>query len=422
MKWSSEEALRLSELVGEYQSSDKIISWAKISETLNSEFNTDRSKDSCRVYYQNYILGKRTKEKKQKAVAVKKETPAEQKEMNDSKTLAFNNGKWTSDGLIELNEEHDKNPYYILLAHGFDPDKWNLLKVKNSKWNQHNKQDGTVTLYSSRIEVEPLTEELTPDKTIETLVSDVKPYVFSKNRNVSAVRNLVIPLPDLHFPLLTMKGAETYLKDVKDIVKKGYHTIVIEMLGDTFHSNAMKTSQTVKGTILQDVDMVQAIETAKTFFDVLFINSLENAKEVKLEFASGNHSDFEYLFCEYLKVKYPQAEVNHHNDIRHAYKIGNVGIMITHGNYAKRNDYPILFANEFVDVWGSCKWREIHSGHLHKLDEKLVANDKGVLSRQFGTIKPTDQYETENGYTMTNQTTQVLEYSLDKLKCTYDVG
>lgn len=414
MKWSSEEALRLSELVGEYQSSDKIISWAKISETLNSEFNTDRKKDSCRVYYRNYILGKRKR--------INKEVSENKKERDDSKSLSFSNGKWTSDRLIELNEEQDKDPYYILLAHGFDPSKWKLLKVKNSKWNQHNKQDGTVTLYSSRIEVEPLKEELTHDNSLETLVSEVKPFVFDKPRNVSSVRNLVIPLPDLHFPLLTMKGAATYLLDVIEIVKKGYHTIVIEMLGDTFHSNAMKASQTVKGTILQDVDMVQAIETAKTFFDVLFVNSLENAKEVRLEFASGNHSDFEYLFCEYLKVKYPQAEVNHHNEVRHAYQIGNVGIMMTHGNYAKRIDYPILFANEFVDIWGSSKWREIHSGHLHKLDEKIVANDKGVLSRQFGTIKPTDQYETEHGYTMTNQTTQVLEYSLDKLKCTYDVG
>ncbi|MGR2462774.1 hypothetical protein ACUX4R_28355, partial [Salmonella enterica] len=81
----------------------------------------------------------------------------------------------------------------------------------------------------------------------------VKPTIKGK-------RNLVIPLADLHFPILSERKFETYLSDVLAIINKGYKTIVIEVLGDIFHSNAMKASQTIKGTQLEDVDMVEAIE------------------------------------------------------------------------------------------------------------------------------------------------------------------
>ncbi len=81
-------------------------------------------------------------------------------------------------------------------------------------------------------------------------------------------------MADLHFPILSERKFETYLSDVLAIINKGYKTIVIEVLGDIFHSNAMKASQTIKGTQLEDVDMVEAIELAKTFFITLIDESL----------------------------------------------------------------------------------------------------------------------------------------------------
>ena len=51
---------------------------------------------------------------------------------------------------------------------------------------------------------------------------------------IKGKRNLVIPLADLHFPILSERKFETYLSDVLAIINKGYKTIVIEVLGTSF--------------------------------------------------------------------------------------------------------------------------------------------------------------------------------------------
>ncbi|HBA0840812.1 TPA: hypothetical protein J8Y06_002994 [Enterococcus faecium] len=165
--------------------------------------------------------------------------------------------------------------------------------------------------------------------------------------------------------------------------------------------------------------MVEAIELAKTFFITLIDESLRKSSEVRIEFASGNHSDFEYLFLMYLETLYPQVTVNKHNLPRIAYQLDNVGIMLTHGHFGKKGDYPMLFATEFRDVWSKSTWLEIHQGHYHSMEAQ---NLKGVIHRQLGTIKPNDQYESENGYTMNYKSTQAFEYSADKLKVIYELG
>ena len=71
--------------------------------------------------------------------------------------------------------------------------------------------------------------------------------------------------------------------------------------------------------------------------------------------------------------------------------------MITHGQYGKRKDLPMLFATEFSDIWSKATTREIITGHFHTQQ----TNDyQGVIHRQLGTIKPNDSYEIENGWTM----------------------
>lgn len=344
--------------------------------------------------------------------------------------------KQTSDHSIKVNERHNpdgtisqaefevkmafyqkrsKTPKDILLYKGYDPDEWEISQVTTNEWTT---TTADIQKWNQQLKfvVKPKTNTSIKDLATKLLQSVEPAFV---KPTIKGKRNLVIPLADLHFPILSERKFETYLSDVLAIINKGYKTIVIEVLGDIFHSNAMKASQTIKGTQLEDVDMVEAIELAKTFFITLIDESLRKSSEVRIEFASGNHSDFEYLFLMYLETLYPQVTVNKHNLPRIAYQLDNVGIMLTHGHFGKKGDYPMLFATEFRDVWSKSSWLEIHQGHYHSMEAQ---NLKGVIHRQLGTIKPNDQYESENGYTMNYKSTQAFEYSADKLKVIYELG
>ncbi|MCC4046495.1 helix-turn-helix domain-containing protein [Enterococcus gallinarum] len=312
-------------------------------------------------------------------------------------------------------QKRSKTPKDILLYKGYDPEEWEISQVTTNEWTT---TTADIQKWNQQLKfvVKPKTNTSIKDLATKLLQSVEPAFV---KPTIKGKRNLVIPLADLHFPILSERKFETYLSDVLAIINKGYKIIVIEVLGDIFHSNAMKSSQTIKGTQLEDVDMVEAIELAKTFFITLIDESLRKSSEVRIEFASGNHSDFEYLFLMYLETLYPQVTVNKHNLPRIAYQLDNVGIMLIHGHFGKKGDYPMLFATEFRDVWSKSTWLEIHQGHYHSMEAQ---NLKGVIHRQLGTIKPNDQYESENGYTMNYKSTQAFEYSADKLKVIYELG
>jgi len=391
INWTEQETDRLKELINEGYTNKEIASM------LSSEYGREFSKIS--------VKSKRQRLKEAKPPRV-----------NSSQTEIKSDGTQTHQIKVRMTEEQSKDPDYVLQAHGYSPDSWELIQATNNIWEQNNREDGLIQLYQSKIVVKPRVA-VSIETIAAKLLQSTKPIKIQPI--IKGERNLVIPLADLHFPILTERKFESYLSDVLAMINKGYKTIVFEVLGDIFHSNAMKSSQTIRGTQLEDVDMVEAIELAKAFFIVLIDESLRKSAEVRIEFASGNHSDFEYLFLMYLETLYPQVTVNKHNLPRIAYQLDNVGIMLTHGHFGKKGDYPMLFATEFRDVWSKSTWLEIHQGHYHSMEAQ---NLKGVIHRQLGTIKPNDQYESENGYTMNYKSTQAFEYSADKLKVIYELG
>lgn len=397
-KWTEQEIDRLKDLINEGYTNKEIAI------ILSNEYGREFTKTSV-------------KSKRQRLNKVTPPRTVDGQSINENK-------RYNIDGTISQAEfdvkmafyqKDSKTPEDILKYKGYDPEEWEISQVTTNEWTT---TTADIQKWNQQLKfvVKPKTNTSIKDLATKLLQSVepafVKPIIKGK-------RNLVIPLADLHFPILSERKFETYLSDVLAIINKGYKTIVIEVLGDIFHSNAMKASQTIKGTQLEDVDMVEAIELAKTFFITLIDESLRKSSEVRIEFASGNHSDFEYLFLMYLETLYPQVSVNKHNLPRIAYQLDNVGIMLTHGHFGKKGDYPMLFATEFRDVWSKSSWLEIHQGHYHSMEAQ---NLKGVIHRQLGTIKPNDQYESENGYTMNYKSTQAFEYSADKLKVIYELG
>lgn len=307
-----------------------------------------------------------------------------------------------------LDEKKTFSKNELLELHGLDPDEFKIKNITSNEWSVTSGSGDKFYNFQSKILAEPvLTSDITPEQMVELLAGRITPVKIDKIG--TGENNLVIQLADLHFGVTKLKDTKEKLSKLIDRIDYGYKTIVIEQLGDLFHSSQMRSSQTLRGTLLDDVDMTQAIEDAKTFFDTVLIKCLECSQEVIIEHASGNHSgNMEYMFLIYLESKYPEVTVNYHNDTRTAYQLGNVGIMLSHGDTVALNKLPMLFANEYKQLWADSEVCEIHTAHKHnKYTEQEI---DGVVLRQAPTIKPNDLYEITNGWTTNRKIIQVIEY------------
>ncbi|WP_262119568.1 helix-turn-helix domain-containing protein [Enterococcus casseliflavus] len=309
-------------------------------------------------------------------------------------------------------QKGSKTPEDILKYKGYDPQEWEISQVTTNEWTTT-----TADIQKWNQQLKFVVKPKHKTFNASAFTESIEPVKLTSIK--TGERNLFIGLADWHFGITKLEDLQDKLARMIEVISKGYKQIVIGQLGDLFHSSQIKKSVTMAGTQLDDVDMEQAIKDARSFFDVLITECVRHSKQVTVEHAGGNHSEnLEYMFLLYLEAKYPDIQVNYHNKYRQAFMLDNVAIMITHGQYGKRKDLPMLFATEYSDIWSKATTREIITGHFHTQQ----TNDyQGVIHRQLGTIKPNDNYEIENGWTMGKKVLQLFEYDSERLRVTYDI-
>ena len=301
-------------------------------------------------------------------------------------------------------------PREVLEAHGYDYTKWELLRATSNFW----KQTPEATLYQSKIQIRPLSG-LSAEAFANVINGNVKPVTIDPEH--TGTNNLVVPLYDLHFGITTLAALQPVLTNIVATVGHGYRHIVIVLGGDLLHSDFMNKTMTVKGTQLDHVDTVKAWAEAKQFVGAIIESCIANSAHVSLYAVGGNHDfDMQWAFVDGLADRYPQIHVHNTTEYRSAFRLEHVGIMIAHGDTALRK-LPMLFATEYPDIWSNSTWREVLYGHFH---HEIVNDDSGVVIRQLGTPKPSDNYEKKNGYTMSNRSLKLFEYDDSRLRVTYD--
>ena len=325
------------------------------------------------------------------------------------------NGTQTVTFLMRLKHEPDKSPRTMMELTGYDPDKFDLISSQYKVYEQHSTEDGTVPQYSITVKVKPKS-----DISVSELTGIINRGVKQKRlkRTPGTLKHmLVVPLFDLHFGINSYERMMPYLDEILTIIQTHQlQKIVIELGGDLLHSDFLKTTQTVKGTQLDHVDMINAWKDAANFVQDIIESAIENSVVTELRAIGGNHDfDMQWSFVEMIKAKYPQLAVFNPGSYRQAFTYGKVGIMMAHGDTAKAK-LSQLFANEYQAEWASSVWREVHWGHFHT---ETVKDDGGTIQRQFGTPKPADGYEIKNGYTIGQKTLKVLEYDENGLLAEY---
>lgn len=339
-------------------------------------------------------------------------------EIEDAKEVTTeSNGTQTTTVLMRLKHEPDKSPRTMLELTGYDPDKWDLISSQYKVYEQHSTEDGTVPQYSITVKVKPKA-----DISVSELTSIINRSVKQKRLDRTSgtlKRMLVVPMFDLHFGINSYDNMKPYLDEILTIINSHpFEKIVIEIGGDTLHSDFLKKTQTVKNTQLDHVDMFNAWENAAHFIKDIVEPAIENSESTELYAIGGNHDfDLHWAFIEMIKARYPQLDVFNPGSYRQVFTYGRVGIMLAHGDVAKAR-LSQLFANEHPNEWSSSVWREVHFGHYHT---EVVKDDGGVIQRQFETPKPADGYETKNGFTMGQKTMKMLEYDVNGLLSEYTI-
>lgn len=337
-------------------------------------------------------------------------------------------GNITSQIRERLKEKLTFTNEQLLKLHGINPEENVIRNIVSNEWTMTNKDGEQFFNFQSKIVAAPKTEDgLSIEELFDMMQRPMKPI---KIKQIGiGVRNLVIGLADLHFPMCEDRMSDL-VSEIFETIENGYETIVVEQLGDLFESSQMKDTITLKGTVLPTVDMVLGVRQADQFITAIMDHSLKYAKNVNLEHACGNHSgNLEYMLVRDIKkyyktIKENRVTVNLHNDYRVAYKLGNVGIMMSHGDTVPLKRLPGIFAKEYAVLWGSCESHEVHTGHKHN---KFVEQEvDGVVMRQFPTPKVEKrqthgEYEERGGY-ISRKMIQLIEYNEDNSKVIYEIG
>lgn len=327
-------------------------------------------------------------------------------------------GSYTSDKPLWMTLDQVKDPEYLMRAHGFEPDAWELVSAKNNIWNTNDKVHGIQTLYASKITVKPRVQTWTIDELLSVIRADVKPvHIEFKESRLRDHRMLEIPMYDQHWGNAFYEDYKETQRDTYELIEsRTWEEILIVLGSDMFHANNFN-STTVSGTQLETTDIPKAWGDCLLFYSPLIENAIRRSNgHTKVIWIPGNHDAFiGWAFVQMLKVKYPQVEFDDNIKTRKAYTYGYNFIGLAHGDKA-RKDLIRIFPAEFPMEWSQTTNREAHIGHLHREEEVRGKDEFGMTIRTLSTKNPIDQYHDDNGYVTAHRRFMLFEYDQERLR------
>jgi predicted phosphodiesterase len=331
-------------------------------------------------------------------------------------TEILSNGSHKSDKLIKMSSEQSKDINYILEAHGFDKESWELVNAKNNIWNVHSKQDGVQTLYSSKITVKPRVNGFDIERLIERM-SKRDPIIIEKNNEHGNYSKLLeISLYDMHFGISSLEYYQRHLEEIVHRIRSRSWEKVLFVIGqDLLHNDNFK-GQTASGTNIDKVDMENAFDEAVTFYETIIKEALVNSNNIECIYVKGNHDEsISYGLFRTLKATFPQVAFEGSMKQRKGFTWENIFIGLTHGDKGA-NRLMENFLSEYGKLIAQADVKEIHSGHLHT---EITKDKFGIVQRTLSTANKSDDWHDDNGFVGANKRFQLFEYSPSSLDAIY---
>lgn len=340
------------------------------------------------------------------------QTPADGKETVEIHA----DGSQSSHRLVRMSIEESKDPEFLLRAHGYSVDAWELVSARSNIWNAYSKQDGIQTLYSSRITVKPRVgtyDEKSFEEFLTRLSRDYKSPVHTPVNFSRDGKLLELNIADLHLGKLCWTGdsgdhydeevaRKRFFHIINDVISKTrhykYQKILFVWSNDFFHFDTV-SGTTTKGTPLDtNLRWQQMFELGAEML-VQAIDLLSQFAPVETFYIASNHDKMiSYFATMYLAAWYKDNKsvtINTDPRSRKFYKFGKCLIGFTHGNQEKKRIGKWLQV-EAAKEWGETIYREVHAAHIHS--EKLVDEDNGVIVRYVSSPTGTDNWHYDSAY------------------------
>ena len=326
-------------------------------------------------------------------------------------------GSITFSRLLYINEEDAKSPERIIELCGFDPELWEVKRIKLNDWNMGAGDKEQLINHQVKVDIAPKKSDGLSLADIDKFFDNYKeaPRPKRKKKAIKRTgRTLEICLADLHIGNDTLDIAARTRRVITDTLSeaKDIDKIILVPLGDTFHYDTMSRS-TTGGTQLnygmKPYDMYDAGESIL----IETIDRLSEVAPVEVIAIYGNHDMLmSYALFKGLKLLY-RKDKNVTIDTEHLQtkyrKIGNSVVLWNHGDMPVKNLSTLIY-NKARKEFGETIQAEIHSGHIH---HQKATESGGVLLRHTSTITDTDEWHELNGYVGSLRATMSFVWDLE---------
>jgi hypothetical protein len=336
-------------------------------------------------------------------------------------------GKQVSDKLIQMNEEQSKDIEYVLKAHGYDVNKWEIVSAKNNIWNVYSKQDGIQTLYSSKVTVKPKICLFD----IDWIRDVIRGMDFSKNikrhtYNIDeSSKTVEINFPDVHIGKFVQELVSNGVYDADIAINRFRKSInralervslynvkkFIFIIGQDFMNFDNFQGTTTKGTT-QDMNEFYESVYKKAYQCLLeTIEKLRAISPVHIIYVKGNHDSLStfsmcYSLSELYKFNNIEDVTVDYSTLQRKYiKIGNTTLGFGHGE-KERNRITDCMQSDVPALWNN-KYRYFHLSHLHSEKCKEIG---GVIYRWLGSLSENCKWTYESGYVGAQKKGHVFVY------------
>jgi hypothetical protein len=224
----------------------------------------------------------------------------------------------------------------------------------------------------------------------------------------------IIPFGDPHIGMLAhhsetgddnhdLKIAIADLRTAIDIIvqkaPKARKALLVN-LGDFFHAQDDRQLTPGHGHKLSvDGRWFKVLNAGLDLLVYQILRLLETHEEVEVINVPGNHDpDASLMLAMYLQAWFrnePRVNIRTNTNPYDVVTHGVCFVGTAHGDGAKPNDLPGLFASRWPELWGRTKYRISLVGHVH---HRTVKEHAGMTVETFRTLAAKDSWHSHKGY------------------------
>lgn len=342
-------------------------------------------------------------------------------------------GTMVYDKIIEICENEDMTPEFMLKAHGLDVEKWKIISYRNNFWHSQIRGGKRLVMYQSKITVKPYEDNEisleTAKRVFRELQSEYKPKKVNYIKP-SKPRLLEVNIADLHLGKLAWRGecgedydfkiaTERFNYAIDDIVSraKNIEKIIFPIGNDFFNSDTVN-STTTKGTIQTNDLRWQKMYKVGCGLLTDAVDKLRQVAPIECFYVSSNHDKMTSFYATlhlgafFHNVK--GVDINTSALYRKYIEYYNTLIGFSHGAEEGKRIHKLM-QTEAREAWGRTKYHEFHLAHIHS--EKAVesiAEDGGLIIRYVSSVTGTDSWHSESGFVGAVKKAQNFIYDREK--------